>query len=68
MRIITIVFILLSLTANFIFDSLPVLLLSMLSLPLLLWLLLTKKKKTLSNLKPDVHATEQRRTTSQTSQ
>lgn len=45
MRIAAIVYIILSLTANFIFDNLTVLVLAMLSFPLLLYVLLKKQSR-----------------------
>ena len=44
MRIAAIIFIILSVVANFIFNTLPVFMLAMFSFPVLLWLLLKKKK------------------------
>jgi hypothetical protein len=68
MRVAAIIYIVLSLGANVIFDSLTVLLFAMFSFPLLLWLLLTKKKKTLSHPKPNANALQQKKPASQTAQ
>ena len=45
MRIAAIVFIVLAVIANFVFDNLTIFVLAMFSFPVLLWVLLTKKKQ-----------------------
>jgi hypothetical protein len=45
MRVVAILFIVASVTANFIYNQLTTLVLAMFSFPVLLWLLLKKKKK-----------------------
>lgn len=60
MRIAAVVYIVLSLTANFIVDSFFVFLLAVVSFPLSVWLLLTKRKKPLTYLKPDGGVAEER--------
>lgn len=56
MRAVAIIFILLSVSANFYYDNPSSLVLAMLSFPVLLWLLLTKRKRNLPpNAEPPVN-------------